>query len=128
MRKQEGRKRDERRENVNTLAGISFSVNVFCSSVSPLSAAPRVKGTAVTRVRELGLGQLGQARQRGEGLESEGGAGSEEPHLAEASGWQRAQRCGGNIPGSQHNKRNTAVSSLSGCNMGSPDNIFSLPM
>lgn len=73
--------------NVNILAGILFSVNFLRSLVSPLSAAPRVEGTAVTRIRELGLGQLGQARQRGEGPESEGGAGSEEPHLAEASGW-----------------------------------------
>ena len=70
----------------------------------PLFPAPRVEGAAVARVRELGLHQLGQALQRREGLQGEGCAGFQEPHLPQTFRGEGSQSCGGNIPES-HTQR-----------------------
>lgn len=76
----------------------------------PLFAPPRVEGAAVARVRELGLGQLGQTLQRRERLQSQRGAGFQEPHLPQPFGGEGAERCGRNIPESHAQRKQTRFS------------------
>lgn len=76
----------------------------------PLFAPPCVEGAAVARVRELGLGQLGQALQRWQHLQSERRAGFQKPHLPQPFGGEGAESCGRNIPESHAQRKQTRFS------------------
>ncbi len=60
-------------------------------------------------VRELSLHQLSQAVQLREGLQSEGRAGFQKPHLPQPFRREGAQSCGGNIPESHAENEDTEL-------------------
>lgn len=64
----------------------------------PLFPVPRVEGAAVAGVGQLGLQQVGQALQRREGLQGEGGGGLQAPDLPQAFDREGTQSRGRNVP------------------------------